>query len=233
MGGPPIRTRPARLRVLAPLLLAGCTASAPPPVLDDAATPEMLMAGLEERMLREPEWGATFAVRSEGAFAAALDGVLTFEGARTAVRAEGTFGGAPVALDLVSDGVTMSGGSADRRLEAAEPAALREALVMGFTRMGILHNLARLTGGHAPDHAAGGAGDWVRLRDVRRVDAAEGEVALRFEVEVAGAPAGEATLWLDRASGRPLRREQTVRFTGGSMQVTETYAALPAGAGTR
>jgi hypothetical protein len=75
----------------------------------------------------------------------------------------------------ISHGRIMEGGNAVRRFHADAPAGLTEALVLGFTRMGILHNLARLTRGAAPDHADGGVREWVEVRDVHVVPAATRE----------------------------------------------------------
>ena len=52
----------------------------------------------------------------------------------------------------------------------ATPPALNEAIVIGLTRMGHLHNIAVLTGGLPPDHSDGGAADWVRVANFARSD---------------------------------------------------------------
>jgi hypothetical protein len=93
--------------------------------------------------------------------------------------------------------------------------------MIGFVRMGILHNLARLVAGAGPDHADGGVADWVVLSEhgVTADDATS-----HFAIQVAGQPAGNASLEFD--GERLLRREQSVDFPGGTMSVTEEYSAF-------
>lgn len=79
--------------------------------------------------------------------------------------------------------------------------------------MGILNNLARLTGAREPDHADGGVREWVVVDSLP----GRGDGALTFDIVVAGQPAGSAALAVDEA-GRPTVRHQTVRFPGGEMQ---------------
>ena len=117
-------------------------------------------------------------------------------------------------------------------LDVPRPAGLAAALVVGLTRMGVLHNLAMLVGGAAPARAEGGVEDWVQTVDHRPLSPApaEGE-AICFGLRVEGEPSGEATLWLD-ADGMPTRREQIVPFPEGEMRVVERYervSGLPPG----
>jgi hypothetical protein len=124
----------------------------------------------------------------------------------------------------------MTGGTEQRSFEGDTPDHLRTALVLGLTRMGILHNLARLNGGRPPDHGDGNVREWVVPRDVTWLGVNEGNDSprgVRFAIEVAGARTAEASLWLDR-EGWPQRRTQTVRFPGGEMQVTEEYEIIRA-----
>lgn len=73
----------------------------------------------------------------------------------------------------------------------------------------------------------GGVREWVQVVDLElgEPETIEGREArpISFRIVVAGSPSGEATLWVDVATGYPLLREQTVRFESGSMQVTERY----------
>ena len=99
---------------------------------------------------------------------------------------------------------------------------------MGFTRMGILHNLAMLSAGAPPDRADGGVEDWVTLHDLSAmVPEGPGDVAVAvgFSITVGGAPAGTASLELD-GGGLPVLRWQTVRFPDGEMRVLERYRSV-------
>jgi hypothetical protein len=182
---------------------------------------------LEARLLALPEVDATIQVVSEGAFESNLEGTVSWaQGNVTSIDVEGSFGGA-VALSLNSDGERLTGGSAAGRFDEPTPGALNEALVVGFMRMGVLHNLARLVAGQPPDHMEGGASDWVQVVDVEvSPDAtADGAPLFRFDfgLVVDRVPSGTASLWIDAESGLPLRREQTVEFETGEMKVTEIY----------
>jgi len=71
----------------------------------------------------------------------------------------------------------------ERCFDEPVPPEVREALVIGLTRMGILHNLARLVAGVPPDRASGGVRDWVEGREIAWADSVEvGELGVRFEI---------------------------------------------------
>lgn len=242
------RLRPPTL--LGAGLLLACTAgetrvatdgipSGQDPASDSSATDipaggQALFSDLEEGLLLAPRLAFRFRIAAEGAVTASLTGVtrLTEQG-RVDLSAKGTFAGTPVVLRFLSDGDRMTGGSEEHAFEADVPAALREALVIGLTRMGLLHNLARLSAGSPPDHATGGVREWVRVgevsvgREPRPAITSEFR-ELSFPIFVSGKRSGEATLRIDR-NGLPARREQTVQFPTGMMRVVEEYEFLAPG----
>jgi hypothetical protein len=191
-------------------------------------TADELFAAVEARLLASPNVTIAYEVASTGAFESALRGDLRIEPDGTVdLAAGGTFGDSAVELRLRSDGRTMEGGNALRGFRGEAAPALRDALVIGMTRMGILHNLARLTAGLPPDRANGGVREWVEVRELRFERSSPpptgDPVALRFTIHVDGRRATEATLWVDPERRLPVRREQVVEFPGGSMAVTELY----------
>ena len=212
---------------------------------DVQADPARRFEALEARLLDAPELHITFTVTSEGAFPASLTGTLDLgRDSTVALRADGSFGDAVVDLHLRSDGRVTEGGSGDATFSGPTPPALREALVVGLTRMGILHNLALLTAAAPPDRAGGGVAEWVQVHEVhdprrpatdpattgadrpaanRAPAERPGLDGLAFTLHVAGARAGEAVLWLDPATGLPVERHQTVVFPSGRMAVVERY----------
>lgn len=199
---------------------------------DSSAPPRETLHALEARLLRAPAAGIRYTIRAEGVITASLTGTLRLgAGSEVELLARGTFAEAAVTLSLRSDGRRMEGGSGERTFRGGAPPALREALVIGLTRMGLLHNLARLSAGSPPDHAEGGVSEWVRVGEVKGDDAPglldAGLVELGFPIFVSGKRSAEATLWMDLASGLPLRREQVVRFPNGEMRVVEEYEPLP------
>ncbi len=166
-------------------------------------------------------------VSSEGAFESSLGGVVVLEqGNVGSIEVDGSFGG-PAELRLESDGSRLTGGSSAGEFDTATPGGLNEAIIVGMTRMGILHTLARLVGGEPPDHMEGGVREWVQAVDLemlREIDT-DGRAVMRFDfgLVVAGEQSGTATLWFDAVSRLPLRREQTVQFETGEMRVIERY----------
>lgn len=210
-------------------LVAGARLGEPAePIPDPTEEAPALVAGLEELLLRDTGVIVPFKVEAEGALEVALEGSMQLApGGRARLDAEGTFGGEPVSALLVSDGRRMIWVDNGERHEGPTPSHLREGLVLGLSRMGILHNLARLVAGSPPDATDGSAGAWVQMVGPAHAGSDPSEptgVGVHFGIVVGGVPAGEATLWMDPETGVPLLRRQEVSFPGGSMQVTERYA---------
>lgn len=221
-----------RLGISVLLLAAALSAHATPAA--EPASAEATLAALEARLLSAERLAMHFQVSARGAFEAELAGELLLLPADAQLRAGGRFGDAPVDLWLYTGAGRLQGGSARQSFDEPAPDALQAALVIGLTRMGILHNLARLSAGAAPDHASGGAGDWVRAVDAVWLGSEDSaDRRLGFGIEVNGQRSGDAELWLS-AEGLPLRRRQVVHFANGEMQVVEEYRLselLPAGSG--
>ena len=197
------------------------------PIPDPPEGAPELVASLEELLLREIGVVLPFEVEAEGALEVTLEGSLWLApGGRARLDARGTFGGEAVSALLVSDGGRMLWVNNGDRHEGPTPSHLREGLVLGLSRMGILHNLARLVAGSPPDATDGSADGWVRIAGPAHGGSDPSEptgVAVHFGIVVAGVPSGEATLWMDPQTRVPLLRRQEVPFPGGSMQVTERY----------
>lgn len=185
---------------------------------------EVLFRDAEARLVEADTVSLDFEVTAEGAVAASLEGSLRRAGDRDLeLRATGTFAGQEVDLHLTVEGETMTWGNGDASSEGPVPDELWPALAVGLTRMGILHNLARLVGGAPPDHADGGVGDWVVVDEFRSGSPFPERVpASAFSLTVAGVPSGLAVLVFDD-DGLPLERHQWVDFPQGQMRVTERY----------
>ena len=196
--------------VLATLAVAG------PGLAEEDSSPAAAFAGFEQLLLAEPRLCIRFRIESSGALVAALEGRARFDHAEapTTLLAKGEFGGEQVDLSLVAarGDMWIKGEAAAKPV----PSALQEALVIGFTRMGLLHNLAMLTARQPPDHGDGGVQDWVEVVNVT------GAGPYAFDILVAGQPSGSAVLHLDER-GLPVRRTQSVEFPSGTMEVVEHY----------
>lgn len=176
---------------------------------------------LESSLLGATTLSLDFQVVATGAISVSIEGSLRRTAAgEIALNASGEFAGQDVDLVALQRGQSFEYGSRAAPTTIAAPAALWEALVIGFTRMGILHNVANLSAGAMPDHAEGGAAEWVLVRNVR-----EDGNSFAFDILVSDTPSGSATLRVDD-EGNPEVRRQTVAFPGGEMHVVETYASV-------
>ena len=211
-------------RALAMALLLAC-AAAPAQELDGPA----LLAQLEQRLLAARRVAIEATIESTGAIPASLKGRGELrERNRATVTFAGSFAGRAADLALLADGrIARLKNGAQVRTEPVGREANR-AVLLGLTRMGLLHNLARLTSLSGADHGHGGVEQWVSLDGFRPTTFAQGGelaglMSFGFDVMVAGAPSASARLWIDPATGLPRRRQQTVRFPQGEMTVIENY----------
>jgi hypothetical protein len=215
--------------LLAMVLVAvatSCAVRSRPPINADLA-PQAYFDALEQRLLDAESLRVTFHITSEGAVESDLTGTLELPGNGVAkLSADGIFAGDPVSITLAADGITMTGGNNDRTFNQEQPPHLREALVIGLTRMGLLHNLAVMSAGAPPDRAGGGVREWVQINGAKDSDlnaALVDERVLNLPIHVSGNHVADAMLHCDIKSSLPTRRGQVVRFPGGTMTVVEEY----------
>lgn len=196
----------------------------------DAVTGQgaQVMSALEQRLLDAQEVDITFEIQSSGAVTSSFSGSLRWvRDGELLLRATGEFAGEPQDLELRGDAQTLETLVDGQQVwTGPRPAALIEAIVLGLTRQGLLHNLAMLTLGSPPERGEGGMGEWLtyvapKLGPMQEFGADQAQ-PLEFGVEIEGQVVGRASLWL-RADGLPLERQQAVDFPEGSMQVVERY----------
>jgi hypothetical protein len=186
---------------------------------------------LENRLLGADQVTIRFDIRSTGAVDSALSGQAAIgHSGQAKIRADGSFAGTAANLRLDASPDALTGGNGEQSFETARPDALAEGLLVGFTRMGLLHNLAMLSAGYPPDATNGAAREWVEASGITLGEPqALGGVtarAFRFTVVVGGKPSGLAELWIDADTGLPVRRVQIVSFPEGEMRVLEQYSAF-------
>ena len=190
--------------------------------------PDAGFDALEDALVDGPPVRIVFDVTAEGSATAELTGTLTLgEGGRVRLEASGRFVDAEVDVVLISDGERVFWTGSPFEDGKPTPVALREALAIGFTRMGILHNLARLSVGQAPDREDGGVAEWVTVSatdergmlDGAPAGAAERSVVRAITVD--GYPSGNFALELEGLA--PRVRRQVVEFPQGIMRVVERY----------
>ena len=190
--------------------------------------PVQLMSALEARLIHARHVLIEAQIEARGAIAASLTGrTELFDRNRARAEYHGQFAAAPADLSFEIDSrITQLRSGAAQRAEPTGPEANR-ALIVGLTRMGLLHDLARLHELKPPDHAAGGADGWIRLDSFRPTTYVlggdlEGAMSFGFDV-VVGNAVSPARVWLDPDSGLPRRRQITVHFPQGDMTVVEDY----------
>ena len=183
---------------------------------------------LEKLLLEADSLQLVTHIKSGGQVPSRFEGTLLLQkGDRARLDQNGAFMGQPARAHLVSDGSRMKVESAQKQSQADNPKALNEGLIIGFTRMGLLHNIAVISSGALPEGTDGTTRDWIQVSQFTALseevlNGVESE-KFGFNITVSGQPAGEATLWLRKDNGLPLQREQTVYFEGGSMTVVESY----------
>lgn len=210
-------------------VVAALLAYAPAPAAQLGEDPAQLFAQLEARLLAARHVVVEGEIRATGAVESELRGRAELHDRnRIDLSYGGRFAGQPRALALQGDGrvLTLKNGEADRHEEVDDES--NRAVLIGLMRMGLMHNLARLSALQGPDHAGGGVDRWVTLDNFRPTTMAmggelDGTVSFGFDVVVDGQTAGSARVWLDPATGLPRRRQMTVRFARGDMEVVEDY----------
>lgn len=175
---------------------------------------------LEEVLLAADEVAIDFHIESTGLLVVALDGSLAID-PRSGTRfvASGSFGGQPVELAVASTrdgGAVVTANGTSRQFP--DMPRLNEAILIGLTRMGFLHNIARMTGLVPPDGARGGFAARSSALCFESVD----DDTFAFKLFSEGRYAADVIIDLGR-DGRPIRRQQTVHFEAGDMGVVEIY----------
>jgi hypothetical protein len=178
----------------------------------DSPASATTVAAVEKELLGARAIAVTFDIAADGAHTAKVEGDVRMTPDNHARwRVSGTFDGNPLSID--------------KTFTVADGAKLTEAIVLGWTRMGLLHHIAQLAQGNGLEHAGGGLGEWITVTDAPAptgVDAAAAMLAMDLVVD--GNPMGHADLELD-SLGLPAHRVQTVHFPNGDMHVEEHYGA--------
>ena len=191
-------------------------------------SPQQALTSAEERLTESASTRVDFIVTASGSVEGNLTGSLLLgDDGQARLSSGGVLRGEEVELLLVSDGARMRMTNGIDTVEAATPPALKEALVLGLTRTGVIHNILRLAELLPPDHAEGRVDSWVRAADVRREERGN----LAFNVQTEGETGEAVILYMAPGTELPGERQQTFRFPEGESSVTEIYSAISIGAG--
>ena len=207
------------------LLLVGCGGTRVPQQAPIQLSPEAQFQALEERMLNAKTLSMNFHVLSEGVVSTDLLGGLEIHaGGLTKLHCSGMFGERHVDLLLsTDDDGNLLLGKDSNPIVLPRPPHLEEALIIGLTRMGILHSLAQMGGQNPPDHSDGGVREWAVVSSIAQDPV--NPAALSFDLVVGGQPAGQVSLELD-SRGRPTVRNQLAHFIVGEMTLVEEYTGV-------
>ena len=218
--------------IASPIVATSCSDATDDGAADRTSdTAETRFLELEQRLLDAESVHIRGAAGSAGAVISGLEGqAVLASGNRARLQFSGEFGGTGVTLALVADGEQMWGGNGADQFESEAPPLLNEGILLGFTRMGILHNLALLSSVSPPDGTDGAIRDWVTVSNFAwgesgTLDGVAAE-ALTFDLTVNGTPSAKVVLWLDQENGLPVQREQLVQFPDGEMRAIEVYEAV-------
>ena len=214
------------------LLAVACGSSSPPPATApapaQASGPPASLEALEQRLLAAHSLRIHARLASGGRIESSFEGTLV-AGAGEHVRMDfqGSLGARPSDVRLVCDGAKMHGGSREHAFDFDAPPALREGLVVTWVRMGLLHDVARLSAGSPPEHVDGTAAKWLRVELATRApdEPIRGAPTERWSylLYVDDKRVAEGDLWTDGKTGLPVRRRLTVHFPEGDMQAGEEY----------
>jgi hypothetical protein len=142
-----------------------------------------------------------------------------------ALRMKGTIDGEQQNANLRSDGiVTML--TRDDRVERLQPGnKMRQAVELGFVRVGLAHNLLLLSLGQQPERDHGGIEQWTTAANIRSAEVQrDGQTKIIFDVMIEGKKRGNAALWIDNTTKFPVRREQSITIDGKKIDSIEDYS---------
>jgi hypothetical protein len=195
--------------------------SAPP-------APSSALDPLEQRLLSAHSFHIRARLATSGRIQSHFEGTVDAgEGQRMRFAMQGAFGGKDADVLFVSDGARMRGGARGQPLDEPSAPSLREGVVLGFVRMGLTHDLARLASGKTPDYIDGSVRRHLEAVGVTHApgEAVRGTAteAWTWELFVDQKKSADETLWLDAKTGLPLKRRVVVHFPEGDMEVGEEY----------
>jgi outer membrane lipoprotein-sorting protein len=207
---------------------------------DDYKTPRQVFDKMEANLMKIKNRRLKFRTEATGALTGTFEGEIIFKkGNVMDYRAWGKFAGRDHKLFLLCDGTKLRGGGENSPFEMAAPAGLRPGILIGLARMGLMHNIARLTSNKPPERTDGSVYKWLVVQDAKYAkdhapDTPQAGATLKqnnkklvvifFKLGVENEKnAGDVELWIDTKTNLPAYRTITVHFPQGDMFVTEKY----------
>lgn len=195
-----------------------------------AKEPPPNLAALESMLLEASVMHVEVNIDATGAVTSHFEGTLTTSADnRVALACEGSFMGNKANPKVTGDGTHMHSPKGQQET----PPDLAESMVLGFIRQGLLHTLAVVSSGAAPDGIHGSVKKRFILVDQgpAKKETLEGRpvYAYTFRLDVEGTPTGTGTIYIDASTHYPVLRKQKVQFPQGEMVVTERYPSFRLG----
>ena len=184
-------------------------------ICSDSVAEDSPLVSLELQLLTSP-LSFEFQINSTGAVDSDIKGRFHYCEDKLTIDVDGELFAEPVRLKMRANRERLSLNDTSVPM----PDHLHEAIIIGFVRMGLLHNIIRLSGNLIPDHGEGGVRDWVQIPVV-----GQNSDLVFFDIFVSKTKAAHAELTVDE-QGLPKFRSQTMYFGGDEMLVTENYALM-------
>lgn len=191
--------------------------------------PLQLMRELEVRVLAARHVIIEADVRASGALSAHLTGRTEFlERNRAHAQYAGDLQGRAASLEYSSDGRSGEIRNGDAKWAEGLGSESNHAGLVGVLRLGLWHNLSRMSVLQGPEHAGGGIEAWSMPDGFRPTTYAlggefPGAMSFGYDLMLDGRNAGNVRLWLDPVSGLPRRRQMTLKLPQGEATVVEDY----------
>jgi hypothetical protein len=156
---------------------------------------------MEEALVSRPVQGKTIS-HAEGSVNADVESTLTI-GADTKIAYKGN----------------VMGKDVDSTWEHPTTPELRDAILIGMTRMGLLHNVVLFTRDRPPANVEGHVRESLIAHDFAK--APGGGIA--YKLRVGNREMGEGVVKINSKSHYPMSRKLTAHLDNGDMRVSETY----------
>jgi len=156
---------------------------------------------MEEALLAQPVTGKTFS-HAEGSVQVDLESTITV-GPDTKVVYKGN----------------VMGKDVDSTWEHPTTPELRDAMLIGITRMGLMQNIVLFTRDRPPANVEGHIREALTAHDFAKAPGG----AISYKLKAGNREMADAVIKINSKSHYPMSRKMTVHLDNGDMKVSETY----------
>jgi hypothetical protein len=156
---------------------------------------------MEEALVRQPVEGKVFS-HADGSVSADIEATLTI-GGDTKIDYKGN----------------VMGKDVDSTYKAATTPELRDAILIGMARMGLLHNIVSFTRDRPPANVEGHVREALIAHDFAKAPGG----GISYKLRAGNREMGESVIKINSKSHFPMSRQFTAHLDNGDMHVSETY----------